>query len=84
MGMWAWVVLGGGAFVALTALASLALAAVLGRIAREVSLLVETDHWSSAPLARHAEDDRCVPVADGSRSLRVDRTGQAISAREGR
>ena len=64
MSTWAWVGLGFAIFFALSTLVTLAVATILGRVGREVSELLDSAAWSSAPLAReHAEDER-VPHGD--------------------
>jgi hypothetical protein len=52
-----WVIVGTGLFFALSVLVGLAIAAVLGRISREISELLENDHWASAPLARDVDEE---------------------------
>jgi hypothetical protein len=49
---WLWVIVGAGAFLFLSVVASLAVAAVLGRIAQETTELLEGEFWSSASLTR--------------------------------
>jgi hypothetical protein len=64
MNTWVWVGLGLATFFALSTLVTLAVATILGRVGREVSELLDSAAWSSAPLAReHAEDER-VPHGD--------------------
>ncbi len=48
-----WAIVGTAAFLLLSVVVSLALAAILGHIGQEVSeLLEEPDFWSTAPLTR--------------------------------
>jgi hypothetical protein len=64
---WLWVVIGAGAFLALSLAVSIVLAAILGRIGADVSQLIETEVWTNAPLEREAlEEPR--PVDAPSRS----------------
>ena len=57
MSTWLWVIVGMGLFFALSVLVGLAVAAVLGRIGREISELLENGHWASAPLARDVDEE---------------------------
>jgi hypothetical protein len=52
MSTWLWVAVGVGAFLFLSAVVSLAVAAVLGRIAQETTELLEGEFWSTASLTR--------------------------------
>jgi hypothetical protein len=52
MTVWAWIAIGVGSFLALSVLVGLAVAAVLGEIARRVSELHESEGWASAPPKR--------------------------------
>jgi hypothetical protein len=52
MSSWTWAIVGAGAFLLLSGVVGLALAATLGRISREVSELLEPELWASAPLTR--------------------------------
>lgn len=52
MSTWLWVIVGAGAFLFLSVVASLAVAAVLGRIAQETTELLEGEFWSTASLTR--------------------------------
>ena len=49
MSLWAWILIGATTVLALSVLASLAVAAILGRISREVSQLLEPEAWGLAP-----------------------------------
>jgi len=49
MPVWTWIVIGSATVLALSVVASLAVAAILGRISREVSELLEPEPWASAP-----------------------------------
>lgn len=83
MSIWSWIGIGTGLFLALSALASLAIAAVLGRIAAEISELSEDERWASAPLARdmNEEAERAIqPERRPSRSFDRDTTAQASRA----
>jgi hypothetical protein len=59
MTLWLWVTVGVAAFLAMSVLFGLALAAILGNISREVSELLDSAPWTSAPLLRSqdAEED---------------------------
>lgn len=52
--MWAWIEIGAASVIALSIIASLAVAAVLGSISGEVSQLLEGDRYASAPGKREA------------------------------
>jgi hypothetical protein len=53
MSAWTWAIVGTAAFLLLSVVVSLALAAILGHIGQEVSeLLEEPDFWSTTPLTR--------------------------------
>jgi hypothetical protein len=83
MSTWWWIGIGTGLFLALSALASLAIAAALGRIAGEISELFEDQHWASAPLARDMDEEaeRAIqPLGRPSRSTDRDTTAQASRA----
>lgn len=58
MSTWLWVLVGAAAFVSLSVVVSLALAALLGRIARETTELLEGEFWSSASLTREVREER--------------------------
>jgi hypothetical protein len=49
---WLWAIAGAGAFVVLSVVASLGIAALLGQIGRDVSDLLESEAWTRAPLGR--------------------------------
>jgi len=76
-----WVIVGTGLSFALSVLVGLAIAAVLGRIGREISEMLENDHWASAPLARDVDEDaekaarpeERVPLAAHSTGARTSR-----------
>jgi hypothetical protein len=55
MAAWGWVLVGVGGFLALSLLLSFALARILGRLAQDVTELLEQEEWSSAPLTRTLE-----------------------------
>ena len=72
MSAWSWAIVGTAAFLLISAVVSLALAAILGQIGQEVSeLLEEPDFWSTAPLTRgeiQAEQETTTeqaPASDG-------------------
>jgi hypothetical protein len=52
-----WVIVGTSLLFALSVLVGLAIAAVLGRIGREISELLESDHWASAQLTRDVDEE---------------------------
>ena len=54
MPVWAWIEIGAASVIALSIIASFALAAILGSISNEVSQLLEVDSYSSAPGKREA------------------------------
>ena len=61
MTWWLWVIAGAGVFIALSIVAALAVAAILGQIGSDVSQLFETEVWTDAPLTREEreiEEDR--------------------------
>jgi hypothetical protein len=49
---WLWAIAGAGAFVVLSVVGSLGIAALLGQIGRDVSDLLESEAWTRAPLGR--------------------------------
>ena len=49
MSLWAWILIGATTALALSLLVSLAVAAILGGISREVSQLLEPEAWGLAP-----------------------------------
>jgi hypothetical protein len=51
MSLWVWIVVVGVTLLAFSLLVSLALAAILGSISRELSELVDFERWADAPLA---------------------------------
>jgi len=72
MSAWSWAIVGTAAFLLISAVVSLAPAAILGHIGQEVSeLLEEPDFWSTAPLTRaeiQAEQEATTeqaPASDG-------------------
>jgi hypothetical protein len=76
MSTWAWVGVGLGALFLISALLSLAVAAILGRIGREASELFESELWTRAPLTReHVEAKTKTASApdDGRQQQRVGR-----------
>jgi len=58
MTVWLWVIVGLASFLALSIAAGFGLAAVLGSISREVSELLESEPWASAPLMRADEPEK--------------------------
>jgi hypothetical protein len=52
MSLWFWIVVAGGAPLALSIAAALVVAAILGNISREVSGMLEHERWGVAPIAR--------------------------------
>jgi hypothetical protein len=76
MSVWVWLVAGVGAFLLLSIVVSLVLAAILGQIGRDVSDLLESapgvaaeveesESWASAPLAREAIAEKQRIPAEG-------------------
>ena len=55
MADWGWVLVGVGACIALSIAVAFVVARILGRIAQDVSELLEHEEWSSAPLTRTLE-----------------------------
>jgi hypothetical protein len=51
MSLWVWIVVVGGTLFAFSLFVSLALAAILGSVSRELSELVDLERWADAPLA---------------------------------
>jgi hypothetical protein len=83
MSIWWWIGIGTGLFLALSALAALAIAAVLGRISRDISELFEDERWASAPLARDMDEEaeRAIqPERRPSRSFAHETIAQASRA----
>lgn len=52
MSTWAWVGVGLGGLLLIGTLLSLGVAAVLGRISREASEILESELWAQGPLTR--------------------------------
>jgi hypothetical protein len=50
--LWMWIAVGVSAALGLSAVVGLALGAILGQIAREVSSLLENGPWAAAPSVR--------------------------------
>jgi hypothetical protein len=73
MSIWIWVAVGIGAFLALGLLTAIAVAAVLGRIAEDISSLLEHEEWTTAPMTQEKA------VSD---ELTVRRTARAARARQ--
>ena len=73
MNVWAWVGVGSGGFLLMSALVAVAVARILSHIAAEASALLELEAWALAPLARDEEQDRAVErklaTARGDRTL---------------
>jgi hypothetical protein len=63
MSTWAWVGVGLGAFFLIAALLSLAVAAVLGRISREASEILESELWAQVPLTRERGEAKTKPAS---------------------
>jgi hypothetical protein len=57
-----------GAFLALSLVVSIVLAAILGRIGADVSQLIETEVWANAPVVREALEVPRAVDAPSSRS----------------
>lgn len=64
--MWAWIAIGVGAFVVLSALVALVVARTLAVIAREASALYETEGWAVMPLSREASAERVSEPEEGA------------------
>jgi hypothetical protein len=77
---WAWVAIGLATFFLLSTFVTLAVATILGRVGREVSELLDSAAWSSAPLAREQAEDERVPLEDVP-SRRVPDTARQPSQR---
>jgi hypothetical protein len=72
MSSWTWAIVGAGAFLLLSGVIGLGLAATLGRISREVSDLLEPELWASAPLTREEiQDEEEAPAERTPSSERV-------------
>jgi len=63
MTAWSWVLLGVAALIVVPTLLGLAIARILGRIASDVTQLLEQEEWSTAPLTRMLVE----PVETGER-----------------
>jgi hypothetical protein len=70
MSTWAWVGVGFGAFFLLAALLSLAVAAILGRISREASELIESELWAQVPLTREQVEAKTTTASEVNRRQR--------------
>jgi hypothetical protein len=70
MAAWGWVLVGLGALIIVPTLVAVAVARILGRIANDVTELLEHEEWSSAPLTRTLdaadEPDEIAAAADDS------------------
>ena len=85
MSTWSWIGIGTGLFLALSALAALAIAAVLGRISRDISELFEDEQWASAPLARDMDEEAERAIQPERRPSRsIDRVTTAQASRSAR
>jgi hypothetical protein len=69
MSVWLWVLIGVAALLIPSLIVGLFVAAVLGRISREVSGLLEAEPWASAPLMRASERSTQHVVGRESRSF---------------
>lgn len=72
MSVWAWLAIGTGAFFGLALLVGFGIAAILGRISRDVNDLLEAEAWSAAPLTRALDappDVAATTPASGRESL---------------
>jgi hypothetical protein len=63
MSFWSWVVIGLGSFLVVSLLVGLAVALILGSIARKVSELYETEEWALSAPRRALQDAE--PRAEG-------------------
>ena len=75
MPMWVWIVIGVGSFLGLSLLVGFALAAILGRIGREISELHQTDDWAMLPPTRTSKEVEEQQPQEQAKS-RVDRLTQ--------
>jgi hypothetical protein len=57
MGLWTWIAIALST-IAVSALVSLLIARILGRIGHEISEIFAVDMWSAAPLARDRQERR--------------------------
>jgi hypothetical protein len=75
MSTWAWVGVGLAAFFMIAALLSLSVAAILGRISREASELIESELWAQVPLTREQVEakTKTASVVDRRQRQRVGR-----------
>jgi hypothetical protein len=55
MTLWAWIGVGISGLVALSLVASLAIARILGTISEEITELLDAEPWASAPLKRETD-----------------------------
>ena len=71
--MWVWIVIGVGSFLGLSLLVVFALAAILGRIGREIS---ELHDWAMLPPTRASKEAKEQQPEEQATSSRVDRLMQ--------
>jgi hypothetical protein len=82
MSAWSWVAVGLAASLLFSVLVALVLAAILGRIGREVSELLDPELWSSAPTARERiEAEQEAPTKQPPPRARADSRPRAGRAR---
>jgi hypothetical protein len=71
MPYWVWIMVGVGAFVVLSLLVGLTVAAALGNIGRSVSDLYETEEWALAPPRRALQDAEAEEAEKPDRVIRL-------------
>jgi hypothetical protein len=62
MTVWAWIGVATITFIGLTLVVTLAVARILGAIGHRVSELLDEEAWTSAPLARGADEPASVEL----------------------
>jgi hypothetical protein len=64
MTVWGWIGVATVTFLGLTLVVTLAVARILGAIGHKVSELLDEEAWTTAPLARAAEEPASVELAE--------------------
>jgi hypothetical protein len=82
MSVWAWVLVGAGAWFALSLLVGVAWAVTLRRISIDLSEL-EPEPWASSPLMRHDETEEEPRIVEPVESQQKDSAKAIVSRRSG-
>jgi hypothetical protein len=82
MSVWAWVLVGAGAWFALSLLVGIAWAVTLRRISIDLSEL-EPEPWASSPLMRHDETEEEPRIAEPVESQEKRSAKATVSRRSG-